>query len=593
MTENVTVVQVSVPGAQGPRGLQGEPGATGPQGPAGVVTPELETLAAQASASAEAATTAAANAQSSSRVFATWTGGLAAASGTVGGEGAEVLDSDTGTHTDPVVGGTVPNAGKYTWSTSPAGWKRIGETGLSAKLTRRLKGAWAASVDFVAAGGRRLMWITAERIHHPQMDALQAKVDPLPDFAARRSWTPAVDIAGADGRRMMTITADNLVHPVIAEYQARLDAMSFERLSRLRKIRYKLWRLADAGVTNEALDIGIFGDSYTFVRGYYSQKLAETLVAKYADVGPGWVGFAWRGGGSTVGNGAALGGTYSYSANWNDPNWTSSYGAGTKSPDLGLVTSSVAGATLAPVTGPASPTLDSAKLVYRGNGTGETIRYRWGSALAWTTLDLTGTGLQVATLTPPPAATAWTFEVEVADGTVTLAGLVLKATTGKGVRIHKLASTGSGLVADWLPAFGADFRNGISYLGLDAAIIFLGTNDKDNSADVAAFGAGETALIAELRAAQPGMDILVVVQPENTLGGGAVPMIYFAAAARQSARAADVAFADFQGYFGGDPSEYGPSGVVPLLDADGIHPATATGGKLIADTFMRIFHSSL
>lgn len=38
----------------------------------------------------------------------------------------EVEESDTGNHTDPVVGGTVPNTGRFTYSTSPAGWKRIG-----------------------------------------------------------------------------------------------------------------------------------------------------------------------------------------------------------------------------------------------------------------------------------------------------------------------------------------------------------------------------------------------------------------------------------------------------------------------------------
>lgn len=37
-----------------------------------------------------------------------------------------VSSADTGSHTDPVVGGTVLNAGYYSYSTSPAGWQRIG-----------------------------------------------------------------------------------------------------------------------------------------------------------------------------------------------------------------------------------------------------------------------------------------------------------------------------------------------------------------------------------------------------------------------------------------------------------------------------------
>lgn len=56
--------------------------------------------------------------------------------GSYAGQGAEVLDTDAGTHTDPVAGGTVSNGGRYSWSTSPAGWRRIGDTGLTGKLAR-------------------------------------------------------------------------------------------------------------------------------------------------------------------------------------------------------------------------------------------------------------------------------------------------------------------------------------------------------------------------------------------------------------------------------------------------------------------------
>jgi lysophospholipase L1-like esterase len=49
--------------------------------------------------------------------------------------GAQVLDSDTNFHLDPVVGGMVANAGTYKYSTSPAGWKWIGATGLAGKAS--------------------------------------------------------------------------------------------------------------------------------------------------------------------------------------------------------------------------------------------------------------------------------------------------------------------------------------------------------------------------------------------------------------------------------------------------------------------------
>lgn len=50
---------------------------------------------------------------------------LAATPGVRTGQQAFVPTPDEGTHTDPVVGGTVPNSGTYSWSVSPAGWRRV------------------------------------------------------------------------------------------------------------------------------------------------------------------------------------------------------------------------------------------------------------------------------------------------------------------------------------------------------------------------------------------------------------------------------------------------------------------------------------
>jgi len=57
---------------------------------------------------------------------------LSAITGTFLGEKAEVY-GDGGTHTDPVVGGSVSNTGVYAWSVSPAGWKWLSADALSAK----------------------------------------------------------------------------------------------------------------------------------------------------------------------------------------------------------------------------------------------------------------------------------------------------------------------------------------------------------------------------------------------------------------------------------------------------------------------------
>ena len=62
---------------------------------------------------------------------ATWAA-LSAITGSTAGIGASVRDTDIGTHTDPVVGGTVANAGVYTWSASPAGWQWIDANSMTA-----------------------------------------------------------------------------------------------------------------------------------------------------------------------------------------------------------------------------------------------------------------------------------------------------------------------------------------------------------------------------------------------------------------------------------------------------------------------------
>ncbi|MFH1796258.1 MAG: hypothetical protein ABIF45_17350 [Pseudomonadota bacterium] len=52
---------------------------------------------------------------------------LAAIAGTRAGQPGQAVGPDAGTHTDPVVGGTVANKGKYSWSIAPAGWRRIAD----------------------------------------------------------------------------------------------------------------------------------------------------------------------------------------------------------------------------------------------------------------------------------------------------------------------------------------------------------------------------------------------------------------------------------------------------------------------------------
>jgi hypothetical protein len=68
--------------------------------------------------------------------------------GTVG----EVPTTDTGTHTDPVVGGTKNNSGVFRWSSTPAGWQRISDVdALSAAPYATAAAASAAAAAAAAA----------------------------------------------------------------------------------------------------------------------------------------------------------------------------------------------------------------------------------------------------------------------------------------------------------------------------------------------------------------------------------------------------------------------------------------------------------
>lgn len=83
-------------------------------------------------------------------VYRTW----AELSGVTGsaGVGAQVID-DAGTHTDPVVGGTVANSGQYVWSESPAGWRWVRPDALPLKADNTTASARTGSVAVLATAG--------------------------------------------------------------------------------------------------------------------------------------------------------------------------------------------------------------------------------------------------------------------------------------------------------------------------------------------------------------------------------------------------------------------------------------------------------
>lgn len=113
-----------LPGQLGQRGATGD---IGPQGPVGSTVPSRRIYLTYSSAVSDAATPV---------IYAAPTAGVV----------AEVPITDTGTHTDPVVGGTVNNTGIFRWSVSPAGWQRISDE--DAVSAQGLASAFAATVIY-------------------------------------------------------------------------------------------------------------------------------------------------------------------------------------------------------------------------------------------------------------------------------------------------------------------------------------------------------------------------------------------------------------------------------------------------------------
>lgn len=124
---------------------------------------------------------------------ASWTD-LAAREGKVSGAGAETPDSDTGSHTDPVTGTTVPNAGRYSWSTSPVGWRWIAPTTASivAGTTAAGIGALTKARSDYRPGDLIGSWTSQVQIH-------DATAVPLAEGQAYSL------VDGADGSRVLRI----------------------------------------------------------------------------------------------------------------------------------------------------------------------------------------------------------------------------------------------------------------------------------------------------------------------------------------------------------------------------------------------------
>lgn len=325
----------------------------------------------------------------------------------------------------------------------------------------------------------------------------------------------------------------------------------------LRETRERLMAL-QCGAARR-LTVALLGDSWTQVKPYWSAAFAKALIATYGDGGFGWCGFTSTGGG-IVGNARPDVVQVARSGTWADVTWTQT------GPDLCSTTSSTAGSKHT-VTGPGTPALTGADLYFYGTNNGQ-ARYRWNGG-AWTAIDLTGSGLKIASVAAGiPSSGAFTFEIEVVSGTVSLDGVNLKS-SASGVVIHNIACSGSRL-SHHVAVDATQYQAGLAGLEPNLFLTLLGTNDQAISTP-ALFAANYAALIGRQRAARPLADNMMVMPPENLRGLGDL-MSGYAAAAYPVAQQQRCAWMDLQYVFGDQPSEYGSTSARPWIDPDNVHP---------------------
>lgn len=354
-------------------------------------------------------------------------------------------------------------------------------------------------------------------------------------------------------------------------------------IERMREARQRLRSLKQGktGTTARA-HIGLIGDSWTHNTARYALKLATALWATYhggtaKPIGRGYISFGGKDG--------AAAGYPNGDVTWNSVvtltgSWIGTYNTG-GGPDICHLSSSTAGDAIEFGGGlnyAASPVLGWTLIARGGAGV---VRYQWTSGGAWTTVDLSalGASVQSIAMTGMPGSGTGAWRLEVVSGTPILYG-VLEQAAAAGVLVSKLGATGS-TASGWTALDAA----GIAALGLDAAIVMLGTNDQATRSP-AQYKADIEAIVTKLRTGRPTIDILLVAPCEN-LRGLSVTMQSYADQLYAIALAQDVAFLDLQPAFGSLPPAYGSASARPWFNGDNVHPEPDLGGYAIADAIAR------
>jgi hypothetical protein len=347
------------------------------------------------------------------------------------------------------------------------------------------------------------------------------------------------------------------------------------------------------------------GDSYTHNASRWTKYFAEYMVAKYGDGGGGWCGFSYSSAGTPpygVGNqpsslnGNVRAATYP-TLIFATP--IASY-ASKNMPDISALTLAATGQ-YAFQAFPALPVHNGIDLFFEGTTDG-VVKYRHGTyvsgavddpaSYSWgsnTNINLQGTvgATQIADIKTGMTSGAGAVIVEWVSGTSIVSGVNLKS-TANGVVVNKIAASGS-QANSWYSRDATNWQTGIAALGGDVFIYMDGPNSQSSTVTPATWGAYVETIMTRVRVALPGSDILVVTPPENQRTDNRISILSYQVEAVARAIKNRYTFLDLQTAFGdgGNATEYGSAGIIPLFNADLLHPEPATGGRLMLKEFLR------
>jgi lysophospholipase L1-like esterase len=148
-----------------------------------------------------------------------------------------------------------------------------------------------------------------------------------------------------------------------------------------------------------------------------------------------------------------------------------------------------------------------------------------------------------------------------------------------GVVLHKIASSGS-RAADFAAVDATTWRTALAGVAPNIVCIMLGVNDAANIDTPSGFKANLQTMIANIQAAVPLADILLIAQSDMTSPTGPYTYRQYVDAMRDLALASSYGFVDSD-----KPIGPWPQANARGLYADAVHPSTV-GGQLIANHIM-------